>query len=73
MKVAVPLAKNILAPIGVTAADSAIDSRIQKKIHCSGTETLVISNEEMNDIMKIVQALEGSNNLLKGITKNYCK
>ena len=35
----------------------------------SGTTTLIISNEEMNDIMKIVQALEYSNILLKGVTK----
>ena len=40
-----------------------------KKIHGSGTTTLIISNEEMNDIMKIVQALEDSNILLKGVTK----
>ena len=69
MKVAVPLAKNILAPLGITAAASAIDAGIQKKIHGSGTTTLIISNKEMNDIMKIVQALEDSNLLLKGITK----
>ena len=69
MKVAVPLAKNILAPLGVTAAVSAIDAGIQKKIHGSGTTTLIISNEEMNDIMKIVRALEDSNILLKGVTK----
>ena len=49
MKDAVPLAKNILAPLGITAAAS-IDGGIQKKIHSSGT-TIVISNEEMNDIM----------------------
>ena len=61
MKVAVPLAKNILAPLGRTAATSAIDEGIQKKIHGSGTTTLIISNEEMNYIMKIVQALEDSN------------
>ena len=54
MKVAVPLAKNILAPLGFTAAASAIDARIQKKIHDSATTTLIISNEEMNDIIKIV-------------------
>ena len=35
----------------------------------SGITTLIISNEEMNDIMKIVQALEDSNILLKGVTK----
>ena len=69
MKVAVPLAKNMLAPLGITAAASAIDGAIQKRIHGSGATTLIISNEEMNDIMKIVQALEDSNILLKGITK----
>ena len=59
MKVAIPLAKNILAPLGTTAAASAIDAGIQKKkIH-----------EEMNDIMKIIQALQNSNILIKGITK----
>ena len=35
----------------------------------SGTATLIILNEEMNDIMKFVQALQDSNILLKGITK----
>ena len=43
--------------------------RSSKKIDGSGTATLVISNEEMNDIMKIVQALEDSNILLTGVTK----
>ena len=69
MKVAVPLAENILAPLGITAAASAIDRTNEKKIYGSGTTTLVISNEEVNDIMKIVQALEDSNIFLKGITK----
>ena len=41
----------------------------KKKKHGSGNTTLIISNEEMNDIMKIVQALEDSNILLKGVTK----
>ena len=75
-KVAVPLAKNILAPLGVTAAASAIDAGIQKKIHGSGTTTLIISNKEMNDIIKIIQYLEDSNILLKGVTntiKNEAK
>ena len=40
-----------------------------KKIHGSGTTTLIISNEEMNNKMKILQALEDSNILLKGVTK----
>ena len=54
IKVAVTLAKNILAPLGITAAASAIDAWIQTKIHGSGTTTLIISNKEMNDIMKII-------------------
>ena len=62
MKVAVPLAKQ------TTEAASAIDVGIQKKILGSGT-TFIISNKEMNDIMKIVQALEDSNLLLKRVAK----
>ena len=69
MKVAIPLAKNVLAPLGITAAASAIDAGIQKKIHSSGTTTLIDSNKERNDIMKIVQILENSNILLKGVTE----
>ena len=69
MKLAIPLAKNVLVSLGITAAASAIDARIQKKIHGSGTTTLLISNKEMNDIMKIVQGLEDFNILLKGVTK----
>ena len=38
-------------------------------MHGSGRATLILSNEEMNDIMKIVQALKDSNILLKGVTK----
>ena len=68
MKVAIPLAKNVLAPLGITAAASAIDAGIKKK-HGSGTTTLIISNEEMNEIMKIVQALDDSNILLKRVAK----
>ena len=69
MKVAVPLAKNILAKLGITAAASAMDSGIQKKAHGSEITTLIISNEEMNDITKIVHTLEDSNILLKAVTK----
>ena len=46
MRVAIPLAKNILAPLGITAAASAIVAGIQKKILGSGTTTLIISNEK---------------------------
>ena len=69
MKVAIPLAKNVLAPLEITAAVSAIDVGIQKRIHGPGTRTLIISNEEMNEITKSVQSLENSNFLLKGVTK----
>ena len=50
MKVAMPLAKNVLAPLGLTAAMSAIDGSIQKKIHGSGVK-LIIKQEDMNDII----------------------
>ena len=69
MKVAMPLAKNVLAPLGFTAAMSAIDGSIQKKMHGSGATTLVIANEDMNDIMKIIEVLENSGILLKGVSK----
>ena len=68
MKVAIPLAKTILAPLGLTAAISAIDGGIQKKIHGSGVK-LIIEQEDMNDIIKIIEALENSGILLKGVTK----
>ena len=55
MKVALPLAKNVLAPLGLTAAMFAIDGSIQKKIHGSGVK-LIIEQEDMNDIMKITEA-----------------
>ena len=50
MKVALPLAKNVLEPLGLTAAMSAIDGSIQKEIHGSGVK-LIIEQEDMNDIM----------------------
>ena len=71
MKVAVRLAKNVLARLGITVAARAIDPGIQKKIHGSGrrsSTTLIISNEQMNE-MEIVQAVEDSNIFLKGVTK----
>ena len=61
MKVAIPLPKNVLAPLGIMAAAFAIDAGIQNKRHGSANTTLIISNEEMNDIRKIFQALENSN------------
>ena len=69
MNVAFPLEKNILTPLAITAAASAIDAGIQKKVHGSGTKTLIISNEGINDIMKNFQPLKDSNILLKVIPK----
>ena len=63
------MAKNVLAPLGITAAASTTDAEIRKKTHDSGTKTLIISSKEMNDITKIVQALEDFNILLEGVTK----
>ena len=68
MKVALPLAQNVLAPLGLTAAMSAIDGSIQKKIHGSRIK-LIIEQEDMKDIMKITEALENSGILLKGVSK----
>ena len=68
LKPGLPLLKSVIKPLGLlgfTAASSAIDTGVQKKVYGSETTTLVISNEEMNDIMKIVQALEDSNIFLK--------
>ena len=65
------LLSKLAGPLEITAAASAVDAGIQKKIHGSGTTTLIISNEEMNDIMKMVQALEDSNILLKVVTKAF--
>ena len=59
-KVAVPLEKNILAPLEITAATSAIDAGNQKKIdgwRRPSPTTLITSNKEMNDRIKIVQVV----------------
>ena len=68
MQVALPLAKNVLAPLGLTAAMSGIHGIIQKKVHGSGVK-LIIEQEDMNDIMKIIINLENSGILLKGVSK----
>ena len=58
-----------LIPLGLTAAASAAEAGIHKNILGSWTTTLMLSNEEMNDIIKIAEALEDSNIFLKGVTK----
>ena len=64
-----PLAKSILIPLGLTAAASAADAGIDKKILGSGNTTLVISNNEIEDIIKIVKSLEDSGLVLEGVTE----
>ena len=64
-----PLVKSVLIPLGLTAAASAADAGIHKKILGSGNTTLIISNNEIEDITKIVKSLEDSGLLLKGVTE----
>ena len=67
-----PLAKSVLIPLGLTAATaSAADARIHKQILGSGhnNTTLIISNDELDDILKIVKFLDDSGVLLKGVSE----
>ena len=64
-----PLAKSVSIPLGLTAAASATDAAIHKKMFGSGTMTLIISNKEMSDIMKIVKYLEESGLLIKDVSE----
>ena len=66
------VAKSILIPLGSTVAATAAtatDAAIHKKLFGSGVTTLVISNEEMNNTMKMVKSLEEPGLLIKGISK----
>ena len=62
-----PLAKIFLILLVLTAAGSATDAAIHKKMFGSGVTTLIISNEEMNDILKIDKYLEQSGLLIKRV------
>ena len=64
-----PLAKSVLIPLGLTAATSAIVAAIQKKVFGSGMTILIISNEEVDDIVKIIKSLEQSSVLVKCVSK----
>ena len=72
-----PLAKSVLVPLGLTAAASAADAGIHKKVLGSGSDhnntILIISNDEMDDILKIVKSLEDSGVLLKGVSERIQK
>ena len=66
-----PLTKGVLIPLGLTAAASAADAGIHKKILGSGGHTtLIISNKDMEDLIKIVKSLEDSGLLLKRVTES---
>ena len=77
MEVGLPLMKNVLTllaksaltPLGITTAEWAINAGIYKKIWGSKTTTLIISNEEMRDIMKIVTSFGNSGLYIKSVTQ----
>ena len=78
LKAGLPLMKSViqlfaesaLIPLGLTAAASAADEGIHKKILGSGhNTTLIISNDEMNHILKIVKSLKDSGLLLEGVSE----
>ena len=69
IKPAISLGKNILAPLGLSAAMSTTDAAIQEKMYGWGNKTLIISDNDMNDLIRIVSALEEHDILLKGTSK----
>ena len=64
-----PLAANVFSQLGLSAGMSAAEAAIRKEIYGSGTTALMISNEKIEDIMKIVKLLEESGLLTKGISE----
>ena len=66
-----PLAQSVLLPLGLTAAAAATDAAIHKKMIGSGFTTLIISNEEINDIMEKVKSIEDSGLLIKQLVKQF--
>ena len=64
-----PLVKSVLIPLGLTVVASAAEAGILKIILRSGTTTLIISNDEMEDIIKMVRYLEDSGLLLKEVSE----
>ena len=63
-----PLAKSVLVPLGLTSVVSAKDAAMPKKIFGSGT-TLIIFDEEINDIKKRVKSFKYAGLLIKGVNK----
>ena len=69
--VIIPLAKSVLIPVGLTATAAATDAGIHKKILGSGNKaTPIISNNDMDDLIKIVKSFQDSGLLLKGVTES---
>ena len=68
-----PLAKSVSIPLGLIAAASVADAGIHIKILGSGHDniTLITSNDEINDIIKIIKSLEGSGLLLQELMKQF--
>ena len=64
-----PSAKSVLVPLRLTSAASAVDRDIHKKVLGCGTATLIISNEEINDIMKLVKFLGKSSLLIESVSE----
>ena len=60
-----------MLPCILSAPMSATDAAIQKTIHGSGATALIISNEEMEDIMKIAKSLQESGLLIQGISETH--
>ena len=67
--VLIPIVKIILVPSELVGATSATDAAFQKKIYGSGMVTLIISNQEVKDIIKIVKPLEESGLLIKDVSE----
>ena len=65
-----PLVKSVLIPLGLTAAALAADAGLHKRILGSGNATLIISNKDIEDLIKIVKSPEDSGLLLKGVTES---
>ena len=69
IKPAISIGKNILAPLRLSAAMSATDAAFERKMYGSGNKTLMISNNDLNDLIKITTALEEHDILLNGMSK----
>ena len=64
------LTKSVLTPLRLTAAASVTYAAMSKKMFGSGNTTLIVLNEEMNDILKIIKSREESGLLIKKLFQN---